>query len=60
MKLTDNLAGHGKGQLDDRFITIASRVMENAENILPTGSNIRRLRMNNLRHASHNHISNYR
>lgn len=60
MELTNNFAGHGKGQLDDRFITITGRMVENAENILPTGSDIRRLRMYNLCHASHNHISNHR
>lgn len=57
IQLTDNLSSHAKCQLDDGLVTITGRMVENAEDILPPGSNIGRLRMNDLRHASDDHIS---
>lgn len=60
MELTNYFAGHGKSQLDDGFVAVAGRVVENAENILPAGPNVGRLGVNNLRYASDDHVSDYR
>ena len=55
--LTNNVAGGLKGEFDDVLIKIGGGQMEDREDVLPSRPDVRSLRVDHLRHATHHHVS---
>ena len=57
---TDDMRACLKGQFDDLHVGIGGGHLKHAENVLPARANVLRLRVNEVRDAANDHVTDRR